>query len=171
MNYAEALQGADYKKEVSTSGEFPILEAVAKATFTDFKEWEDKGFGPSLSAQFIVSEVIAGQDFALEKKVSEFFNTSPDKIGSKTNGLAKLLNGFFSVGVDVSVDENFINNLNDVRGTEVYLNLFKKKKMKKNDDGTFSEVEGEYKQGLSFMTEKNAIKKAERIKKESGAPF
>jgi hypothetical protein len=165
MSYTEALESAGYKKEKSTAGEMPVYEGVYKATLTDVKEMEDKGYGTSIWGQFQIAECLGGQDFAVGRKLSEFYNTAPEKIGSKVNGLAKLLNGLFSAGTDANPD-----NLNDSLGADVYLNLYRKKKMKKEGDG-FVEVEGEYKQGISFMTEKNALSKAKQIQSKDGAPF
>ena len=165
MSYKEVLESLGYKKEVSTAGDIPIYEGIFKATLVDAREMEDKGYGTSIWCQFHLNESLAGNDYAVGSKISEFYNTSPDKIASKINGLGKLLNGLFSVGIDANPDD-----LESMKASEVFLNLYKKKKMKKEGDG-FVEVEGEFKQGISFLTEKNALKKAERIKKNDGAPF
>jgi hypothetical protein len=176
MDITEALKEAGFKKEVSTTGDAPIFEGVYKATFTDFAPMEDRGYGASIYAQFKINEVMMGTESRSQyPEFKGYFATSPEKVGSKRNGLAKLLNGLFSVGVDVDVtsDEAMTKSLEEAKGTDVFIKAFKSKKMKREEDGSFSELEGEFKQGWTFMTEKNAAKAIEKAKKGDGAaaPF
>lgn len=160
----EMLQQAGYKAEVSTSGDAPIYEGVYKATLVDVAKMEDQGYGESVYAQFKINEVLAGREsHSKYPEFKDYYSIAPDRINNKKSGLAKLLNGLFSVKVEVSPSQ-----LENAKGAELFINGYKAKKFKKNDDGTFSEIEGEYKQGYAFMTEKNALAKAEKLNKGKG---
>lgn len=155
---SELLQQAGYKKEKSTSGEKPILEGIYKATLVEVAKIEDKGYGEAIYAQFKINEVLHGmQSKSQYPEFKDYYSLAPDKIASKRSGLAKLLNGLFSVGIEADPDK-----LEDQKGAEVFIAAYKQKKMSKNDDGSFAELEGEYKQGYTFMTEANAVKEAKK---------
>jgi len=64
-----------------------------------------------------------------------------------------------STDVCAASDEALLAGLEAAKGADVYINGWKGKKWAKDGDA-FVEVEGEYKQDWSFMTEKNALKKA-----------
>ena len=175
MSITSALQGAGFKAEVSTAGDKPIMEGVYRCLFVDFKNEPEGKFGPQLMAAFKIVEALAGRDSrSTFPEFKGYYKTDGDGAGSKRNGVAKLINGFFSVGVKVetSSDEAFLESLAGQKGSaEVYIKGYKQAKQKKNDDGTFSEVEGEYKQDFTFMTKANAEKEAKKMQKAAGHPL
>lgn len=165
MNLSELLKEAGFKKELSTAGDKRILEGVYKATFVETSPKEDNGYGPSQYGAFKISEVLTGSESHSQyPEFKDYFSTSPDKIASKKKGLAKLMNGLFSVGVEADPDD-----LNSSLGTEVFITAYKQKTWKKEGED-FVEVEGAYKQGWTFMTEENALKEAKKKSKDT-APF
>ena len=170
MGIADALK--DYVPEKSTVGEKPTLKGVYRVSLFDVAYMEDKGYGESIYAQFKVIDTISGD--TSNAKFPEFkgyFNCSPEKVNNKSNGLKKLLDGLFSVGVEVdkSSDSALLESLTNAKGTTMYINAWKGKKQKKNEDGTWSEDEdGGSVQKFSFMTEKLALGKAS---KASALPF
>lgn len=171
MGIADALK--DYVPEKSTVGEKPVLKGVYKVSLFDVAYMEDKGYGESIYAQFKIDDdgVIAGdKTYSKFPEFKGYFNCSADKVNNKNNGLKKLLDGLFSVGVDVdkSSDEALMANLASLKGTTMYINAWRGKKQKKADDGTWAEdPEGGSVQKFVFMTEKNALAKA----KKSEVPF
>lgn len=174
MSITEALKGAGYKQEVSTIGDKPILEGVYKCLFVDFKDEPEGKFGPQLMGEFKIAEKLSGTDSrSTFSEFRDYYKTDAEGAGSKSSGIAKLLNGFFSVGlkVDTSSDEAMLGSLSALKGTaEVYIKAYKKQKMRKEGD-EFVEVEGEYKQGFTFMTLKNAEKEAAKQIKKDGHPL
>ena len=175
MSIVGALQASGYKPEKSTAGDKPILKGVYKALFADWATMEDKGYGGSIYAQFKVIETLAGMDSRSSfPEFKGYFNTSAEKVNSKRNGLAKLLNGFFSVGknVDTSSDEALVGSLNDLKGSaEVYISAYKQDARKQEGGAWVDDPDGEAKQGWTFMTEKNAQKEAEKQHKKAGHPL
>jgi hypothetical protein len=171
MDVSELLKTAGFEKEKSTIGDKPILKGTYKASLFDFAFMDDKGYGASVYAQFKITEVLEGTPS--NSKFPEFkayFNLSPDKIASKRNGLAKLINGFFSVGVDVDTTK-LEESLEALKGTEVYISAYKQKARKQVDGAWVDDAEGDDKQAFTFLTEKNALKAKEKAQKASGIGF
>lgn len=170
----DALKQAGFKAERSTAGGKRILKGVYKASFYDWAKMEDKGYGESIYAQFKVTEVLEGDETSSQfPEFSAYYGTSPDKVASKRNGLAKLINGLFSVGVEVSQDsdEALEQSLNDAKGTEVFISAWAKQPKKQDESGEWVDnTEADLRQDFTFMTEKNAAKK---VKKKDGGdvPF
>lgn len=166
MSMLEALKAAGFKAEKSEVGGKFILEGIYKAQLIDVAAKEDKGYGASIYASFKIEEKLCGMDSNSQyPEFKGYFNTAPEKIASKRNGLAKLINGLFSVGYEVkgSTDEELIGSLDAAKGISVYIKGYKQAPQKKNEDGSWSEdPEGETKQGFAFMTEKLARKQAEK---------
>lgn len=176
MGITDALKAAGYTPEKSTAGDKPILNGVYKAVLVAVEHQEDKGYGESIRADFKITETLAGNDSrSTFPEFKGYFNTSPDKINSKRNGLAKLLNGFFSVGVSIdrTTDETLLESLkSNIGSTEVYVKGYKEKPRKENSDGTWSEnEEADFKQKFTFMTKSNAEKEAAKIQKANGHPL
>ena len=175
MGIVSALKASGYEPEKSTAGDKPILVGVYKAMFVDWKEQEDKGYGPSVRADFKVTERLSGFDSRSSfPEFVGFFNTSPEKINSKRNGLAKLLNGFFSVGknVDSSSDEAFAESMNALKGSaEVFIKGYKQEPLHQVDGAWVENPDGDAKQAFVFMTERNAKKQAEKDIKAAGHPL
>lgn len=161
MGIADALKG--FVPQKSTEGERPTLKGVYKASLFDVAYMPDKGYGESIYAQFKVMETISGD--VSNAKFPEFkgyFNCAPDKINNKVNGLGKLINGLFSVGVEVDMtsDEALMRDLTSAKGTVMFINAWKGKKQKKDEAGNWAEdPEGGSVQKFVFMTEKNALGK------------
>jgi len=166
MNVTDALKQAGFTPEKSTAGEKRIYEGTYKCSFVDFAKMEDKGFGESIYAQFKINECLEGMDSNSQYPEFKAYFQLGDKIGSKRNGLAKLINGLFSVGIEVNTDD-IVAGLEAVKGAEVYISGFKDYKNVKAEDGSWSKDKDEAKQGFVFMTEKAALKQV----KKSDAPF
>ena len=173
MGITDALK--DYVPEKSTVGEKPTLKGVYKVSLFDVAFMEDKGYGESIYAQFKIDEdgVIAGdKTYSKFPEFKGYFNCSAEKVNNKNNGLKKLLDGLFSVGVDVdkSSDEKLMESLTSLKGTTMYINAWKAKKQKKDETsatGWSEDPDGGSVQKFVFMTEKNALAKA----KKSEVPF
>lgn len=167
MNVTEALKSAGFKPEKSTWGDKPVYKGIYKATLFDVAEMADKGFGESIYAQFKIQEALEGD--AGTSKYPEFkryYNTAPDKIANKRNGLAALINGLFSVGVNIDT-ANVVASLQEAKGSEVYINAYPEE-ARKQDPVTkewADDPDGQVKQGFNFMTKANAEKKAAKAKK------
>ncbi len=170
MGIIDTLKAAGFTPEKSEVGGRRILEGTYKASFYDWAEMEDKGFGTSLYAQFKITETLAGADSNSQfPEFKDYYKTSPDNINSKRNGLAKFLNGFFSIGIDIdrSNDEAFATALNNAKGSVLYISAYKGKPVKLVDGSWVDNPDGEAKQKFTFLTEKNAMKKV----KTAPAPF
>lgn len=162
MKLTEMLQNAGFKAEKVKEQAF-ILQGVYKCVFVKAEFVEDKGYGESLYGQFKISEVLKGQESKSQfPEFKQYFKLTAEDIANKKIGLAKLINGLFSVKVEIdgSSDEKLKESINDALGAEVYINSFKKKKFKKEDNGNFTEVAGEFKQEWTFLTLESALKKA-----------
>jgi hypothetical protein len=162
MGIADALK--DYVPEKSTVGEKPTLKGVYKVFLFDVAYMEDKGYGESIYCQFKIADdgVIAGdKTYSKFPEFKEYYNEKKMK---------KLLDGLFSVGIDVdkSSDEALLAALQSLKGTTMYINAWKGKKQKKDGDNWIEDPEGGFTQKFSFMTQKNAEAKA---KKGEGLPF
>jgi hypothetical protein len=175
MGITDILKQAGYKPEKSTVGDKPIMKGVFKCLFVDWAREEDKGYGEQVSGQFKIIETLAGSDSrSTFPEFRGYYKTSVEAISSKRNGLAKLLNGFFSVGknVDTSSDEALADSLNDLKGSaEVYIKGYDEKPRKKEGDAWVDDPDGALRQGFTFLTEKNALKEAEKMKKKQGHPL
>lgn len=171
MSITEALKNAGYVAEKSTAGGKRILTGIYKCAFVSFKPQEDKGYGESIRADFKIEEKLSGDEpYSQFPEFVGFFSTHPDKIASKRNGLAKLLDGLFSVGIDVdkSSDEKLSESLNNAINASVYISAYIQKPQKKDGDKWVENPDADPKQGFTFMTQKNAEKEA---KKKESAPF
>jgi len=162
MNVTESLKAAGWKAEKSTVGDKFILTGIYKATLFDVAAMEDKGFGPSIYAQFKIQETLSGDEsYSKFPEFKGYFNTAPDKIANKRNGLAKLLNGLFSAGHEVKTDD-VVASLTALKGTEVWISAYKQEPRKQVDGEWIDDPEGEIKQGWAFLTPENAAKKSKK---------
>lgn len=169
MGLVDNLKKAGFKAERSTIGAKPILEGVYRATLVEVAKMEDKGYGESIYAQFKVAEVLAGRESNSQfPEFKAYYSVAPDKIASKRNGLAKLINGLFSVGCEVSgeTDEALMASLEAAKGTVCYVKGYKEQPRKKEGDAWVEDTEKDSRQGFTFMTEKNAEKEAIKLKKD-----
>ena len=166
MGVSDALK--NYVPEKSTVGERQTYKGFYKVSFFDCAKMEDKGYGESIYAQFKVLEdgVISGDKTNSKfPEFKEYFNISEEKFNNKVKSGKQLLDGFFSVGVDVnrSSIESMVASLTELKGTTLYINAWRGKKQKKKEDGTWeADEDGGNVQKFSFMTEKNALSKAQK---------
>lgn len=176
MSITGALKGAGYVPEKSTQGDKPILTGVYKCMFVDYKNEPEGKFGPQLMAKFQITERLSGSEsHSTFPQFTDYYKTDETGAGSKRNGLAKLLNGFFSVGksVDSSSDEALFDSLESLKGSaEVYIKGYVKEPQKKNEAGEWvPNPDGDNKQAFTFMTEKNAIKESAKQIAKAGHPL
>lgn len=179
MSITGALNKAGYKQEVSTAGDKPILTGVYKAMFVDFKNDPNGQYGAQLSAQFKIVERLAGRESkSTFPEFTGYYKTDEKYSASKRNGIAKLLNGFFSVGIQIntSSDEALMESLNSQKGVaEVYIKGYSKKAQK--NTGTKEAPVWEEddtkapKQDFTFMTKVNAEKEAKKQQNKDGHPL
>lgn len=167
MNVTEALKAAGFKPEKSTAGDKPIFVGTYKATLFDVAKMEDKGYGESIYAQFKIQETLEGRSSASQfPEFKDYYSLAPDKIASKRKGLAKLINGLFSVGVEVDTN-NLVESLTNLKGTAVFISGYAQEPRKQVDGQWVDDPDGDTKQGFTFLTEKNAMKRV----KAAPAPF
>lgn len=166
MNVSEALKSAGYKPEKSSVGDKFIFNGIYRASLFDVAAMEDKGYGPSVYAQFKIQETLAGDESRSQyPEFKGYFNTAPDKIANKRSGLVKLLNGLFSAGTDVNVEvENIIEELEKHKGAEVFISAYTQEPRKQVNGEWIDDPDGENKQAFAFMTKANAEKKAAKAK-------
>lgn len=176
MGVTDILKQAGYTPEKSTVGDKPILKGVYKAMFVEGKVNEPNQYGQSYTAKFKVTECLAGTDSRSQfPEFVGFFAIDEVNANSAKKGIKKLLNGLFSVGksVDTSSDEAMYASLDSLKGSaEVYVSGYKKKAMKQDGQGGWVEnPDADAKQDFAFLTEKNAIKEAEKIAKKASNPL
>lgn len=160
MNVSDSLKAAGWKPEKSTVGDKFIFTGIYRCSFFDAKEFEDKGYGASVNGRFKIQEVLSGDEsFSQFPEFSGFFNTAPDKIANKRSGLAKLLNGLFSAGVEIDTDK-LMESLEQNKGCDVWISAYKQEPRKQVDGEWIDDPDGEVKQAFAFMTKVNAEKKA-----------
>lgn len=171
MSMSEAFASANFKPEKNTGKR--ILVGTYKAALVEVAAMEDKGYGPSIMAKFKVAETLEGQDSNSQyPEFTDYYNTSPEKITSKRNGLAKLINGLYSAGIDVdtSSDDKIMESLDNAKGAEVYISAYSKKPMHQVDGEWEVNEDADPKQAFTFITEKAAVAKAKKAE-GSAAPF
>ena len=179
MGVSDILKEAGFTPEKSSVGDRPILKGVYKAMFVDGKLNEPNQYGQSYTAKFKVTETLAGNETRSSfPEFVGFFAVGEANATSAKKGIKKLINGFFSVGkaVDTSSDEALYASFDALKGSaEVYVSGYKKKAMK--NTGTeenpvwVENPDADIKQDFAFMTEKNALKEAEKVKKKQGHPL
>lgn len=181
MGISDKLKAAGYSEKVSTAGDRPIMVGVYRALFVDYKDEPNGQYGSQLMAKFKAVEKLSGTDINPKSafpEFTEYYKTDDKGILSKRNGLAKLLDGFFSVGlnVDRSSEDKLIESLDGLKGSaEVYIKAYAKDAQV--NVGTDAEPKWEKdatkppKQAFLFMTAKNAEKEAKKQIKKAGHPL
>lgn len=171
MGVSDILKGAGFKAEKSTEGDKPVLKGVYKALFVEGKLAEPNQYGHSYVAKFKIVETLSGKESKSGFPEFAGFYDVADKAADKKKGIAKLLNGFFSVGINVdsSTDEALYESLDSLKGSaEVYVKAFEKKPRKQDEEGNWVDnPDGVIKQDFSFMTALNATKEAEKQSKKN----
>jgi len=167
MGISDLLKQAGYTPEKSTVGERVILTGIYKVMLADGQVQEPNQYGQSYMAKFKITETLKGKESTVQfPEFTEFFAIDDANVASKAKGMAKLLNGLCSVGItiDQSSDEALYAGLKQQIGVaELYVQAKSKKKKVKDAEGNWIENEdpdGEHKQVMLFMTEKNARKLA-----------
>lgn len=175
MGITDVLKQAGFKAEKSTVGDKPILKGVYKVMFVEGKLNEPNQYGQSYTAKFKVTQSLAGIDsHSSFPEFVGFFNVDEANAMSAKKGIKKLLNGFCSVGINISTDsdEALFSSLDAQKGSaELYVSGYKKKSMKQVDGNWVVDEEADAKQDFAFLTEKNALKEAEKIKAKQGHPL
>lgn len=179
MSISEALKNAGYKPEKSTAGDKPILKGVYRCQMVEWKNDPEGKFGPQVSAAFKIVEKLAGDDSrSTFPEFKGYYKADEKSASSKRNGVAKLLNGFFSVGanVDSSSDEAFASSMDKLVGTaEVFIKGYVKEPQKNIGTDEAPEwvknEEASPKQDFTFFTEANAKKEAAKLIKKTGHPL
>lgn len=175
MSITGALKGAGYEPEKSSVGDKQILKGIYKALFVDYKNEPEGKFGPQLMAKFQIVEKLSGMDsYSTFPQFTGYYKTDEEGSASKRSGIAKLLNGFFSVGitVDTSSDEALLASLDGFKGSaEVYIKGYKKDPKKQVNGEWVDNPDGDAKQDFTFMTEKNAKKEADKEVKKTEHPL
>lgn len=179
MSITGALKAAGYKEEKSTVGDKIILTGIYKCLFMDWKDEPEGKFGPQLMAKFKIVEKLSGSDsFATFPEFTGYYATDVQNINSPKKGLKKLLDGFFSVGksIDQSTEEALVESLNGLKGSaEVFIKASVKEPVKnigtKENPEWVANPDGEDAQKFDFVTEKNALKLAEKQIKKDGHPL
>jgi len=164
MGITENLKAAGYVQEKSTEGDRPILKGIYKVMFVEGKLQEPNQYGHSYLAKFKIVETLSGKESKSAFPEFAGFYDVAEKAADDKKGIAKLLNGFFSVGikVDTSSDDALYASLAEQVGSaELYVKGFEKKAWKKLDDGSFVEnPEGTVKQDFNFMVKEKAEKQS-----------
>lgn len=175
MGVTDNLKAAGFKAEKSTAGDKPILKGVYKVMFVEGNKQEPNQYGESYMAKFKITERLSGSESHSQFPEFVDFYDVADKAASLKKGIAKLINGFLSVGIsiDQSSDEALYSSLDNQKGSaELYVNGYKKKPMKQDDSGNWVDnPDGNDKQAFVFMTEKNALKEAAKQQKKDGHPL
>ena len=175
MGITDVLKQAGFKAEKSTVGDKPILKGVYKVMFVEGKLNEPNQYGQSYTAKFKVTQSLAGVDSRSSfPEFVGFFNVDEANAMSAKKGIKKLLNGFCSVGINIATesDEALFASLDAQKGSaELYVSGYKKKSMKQVDGNWVVDEEADAKQDFAFLTEKNALKEAEKVKAKQGHPL
>ena len=165
MSLVDMLKQSGFKPEKNTEGEFPPFEGVYVTQFSGCKEFpaNDKG-GKQLLVEFKITETLAGRE--TKSKFAEFkkyLALEGDKATDKKKGIPFIINSLFTAGVEVSgeTDEELISNIQGAMGATCYIRAYGFKP--EDSEKTF--------QMFSVLKEKEALKKAEQIKKKSGSAF
>lgn len=188
MSFTKAMQDAGYEPKASTAGDKVIYNGVYKLMLTEFKDepdskWDDGTPKPQVVAGFKVTERLAGTDVFKSDypDVKGYYSTADDIAANRKKGIAKLIDGFMSVGINVrgqSDEETIANITAQIAVGEVYMNLFPDWRNVKDDSGNWSKKKKDDDgidvapfQNHNFLTQKNADKKAKSMQKKAEHPL
>lgn len=190
MSFTQALKSAGYEPKASTAGDRTIYNGIYKLMLTEFKnlpdnKWDNGDLNPQVVAGFKIVEggTLAGSDVYKSDfpDVRGYYSTSDEMASNRKRGIAKLIDGFMSVGVNVNgtTDEETISNIQAKIGTvEVYMRLYPDWANVKDDGGNWSKKKKDEDgidvapfQAHSFLTLKNAEKMAKSMQKKAGHPL
>ena len=183
MSFTKAMQEAGYEPKASTSGDKTIYNGIYKFMMTEFKnepngKWDDGQPKPQVIAGFKVTDRLAGTDVYKSDyaDVRGYYATDEKNAANRKRGIAKLIDGLISVGINVNgkTDDETIQNLtNQIGVAEVYMKLFPDWKNVKDDEGNWSKKKKDEDgidiapfQNHSFLTQKNAEKMAKSMQKK-----
>ena len=188
MSFTKAMKESGYEPKASTAGDKTIYNGVYKLILSEFKnepdgKWDDGQPKPQVVAGFKITERIAGSDVYKSDypDVKGYYSTSDELASNRKKGIAKLIDGFMSVGINVNgaTDEETIQNIQaQIAVGEVYMNLFPDWRNVKDDAGNWSKKKKDEDgidvapfQNHNFLTLKNAEKKAKSMQKAAGHPI
>lgn len=188
MSFTNAMKEAGYEPKASTAGDKTIYNGIYKLMLTEFKnepdgKWDDGTPKPQVVAGFKVTERLAGSDVYKSDypDVKGYYSTDDKTAANRKKGIAKLIDGFMSVGINVNGkdDEETISNIQSkIAVGEVYMKLFPDWRNVKDEDGNWSKKKKDDDgidiapfQNHSFLTQKNAEKMAKTMQKKDGHPL
>ena len=109
MSFTKAMKDAGYEPKASTAGDKVVYNGVYKLMLTEFKnepdsKWDDGQPKPQVVAGFKVTERLAGTDIFKSEypDVKGYYSTADDMASNRKKGIAKLIDGFMSVGINVN---------------------------------------------------------------------
>lgn len=188
MSFTKAMKEAGYEPKASTSGDKVVYNGIYKLMLTEFKnepdgKWDDGQPKPQVVAGFKVSERMSGTDVFKSDypDVKGYYATDEKNASNRKKGIAKLIDGFMSVGVNVNGKddaETLANITAQIGATEVYMKLFPDWRNVKDESGNWSKKKKDEDgidlpafQGHSFLTQKNAEKLAKAMQTKAGHPL
>lgn len=188
MSFTKAMQDAGYEPKASTSGDKTIYNGIYKLMLTEFKnepdgKWDDGQPKPQVIAGFKVTDRLAGTDVYKSDyaDVKGYYSTANDMASNRKKGIAKLIDGFQSVGINVNgkSDEEVISNITaQIAVGEVYMKLFPDWRNVKDESGNWSKKKKDDDgidiapfQNHNFLTQKNAEKMAKSMQKKAEHPL
>ena len=188
MSFTKAMKAAGYEPKASTAGDKVVYNGVYKMMLTEFKnepdgKWADGQPNPQVIAGFKCSERLVGTDIFKSDyaDLRGYYSTADDMAANRKKGIAKLIDGFMSVGINVNgaTDEETISNITaQIAVAEVYVHMFPDWRNVKDEGGNWSKKKKDEDgidvpafQGHTFMTEKNADKKVKAMQKAAGHPL
>ena len=188
MSFTKAMKDAGYEPKASTAGDKNIYNGIYKAMLTEFKnepdgKWDDGQPKPQVVAGFKVTETLAGSDIYKSDypDAKGYYATDEKNAANRKKGIAKLIDGFMSVGINVNGkddDETLAKLTAQIAVGEVYLKLFPDWRNVKDEGGNWSKKKKDEDgidlpafQGHSFLTQKNAEKMAKAMIAKAGHPL
>jgi hypothetical protein len=188
MGFTDVLKSVGYEPKASTAGDKLVHDGIYKLLLTKVEnkpdnKWDDGQPNPQVTTEWKVVERLAGTDVPKSDypDVRGYYSTSNELCHNRKKGIAKLLDGLKSVGVDATgpTDEETIEKLVSLVGSaEVYMKLFPDWRNVKDEGGNWSKKKKDENgvdiapfQGHSFLTEKNALKMAATRIKKDGHPL
>ena len=188
MSFTKAMKDAGYEPKASTAGDKVVYNGVYKLMLTEFKnepdsKWDDGQPKPQVVAGFKVTERLAGTDIFKSEypDVKGYYSTADDMASNRKEGIAKLIDGFMSVGINVNGadDDATLENIKaQIAVGEVYMNLFPDWRNIKDEEGNWSKKKKDEDgidiapfQNHNFLTLKNAEKKTKAMIAKAGHPL
>lgn len=188
MSFTKAMKEAGYEPKASTSGDKTIYNGIYKLMLTEFKnepdaKWDDGQPKPQVIGGFKVTDRLAGSEVYKSEyaDVKGYYATDEKNAANRKKGIAKLIDGFMSVGINVNGkdDAETIEKITaQIAVGEVYMKLFPDWRNVKDEGGNWSKKKRDEDgidlpafQNHSFLTQKNAEKMAKTMQSKAGHPL